>query len=154
MIEADVVTTPEAAPSVALSSLGSEGFHEFIRYAVASGIALALDVAVLSFLTSIAGIPYLISGAVAFLVGLTSVYILSIRWVFAERAFSNPWAEFLLFAGIGIVGLAINEVVLYVFTSMFGFFYLFSKIASVVFVFTWNFGARKVFLFKTRTHTA
>ena len=154
MIEADVVTTPEAAPSIALSSMGSEGLHEFIRYVVASAIALILDIATLSFLTSIVEVPYLISGAIAFLVGLTSVYFLSVRWVFAERTLSNPWAEFLLFAGIGVVGLAINEAILYVFTSLFGFFYLVSKIASVVFVFTWNFGARKIFLFKTRTRAA
>ena len=154
MIEPDVVTTPEAAPSIALSSMGSEGLHEFIRYVVASAIALVLDIATLSFLTSVAGVPYLLSGAIAFLVGLTAVYFLSVRWVFAERTLSNPWAEFLLFAGIGVVGLMINEVILYVFTSLFGFFYLFSKMASVIFVFTWNFGVRKIFLFKTRTRAA
>ncbi|MBP9668973.1 MAG: GtrA family protein [Candidatus Pacebacteria bacterium] len=154
MIEPDVVTTPEATPSVALSSMGSEGLHEFIRYVVASAIALVLDIATLSLLTSILGVPYLVSGAVAFLVGLTAVYILSVRWVFAVRALSNPWTEFLLFAGIGVVGLLINEAVLYLFTSVFGFFYLVSKIASVIFVFTWNFGARKIFLFKTRIQAA
>lgn len=149
----DIVTTPEAATTSSISSIGSEGLHEFIRYGVASALALTTDTATLWFLTSIIGIPYLLSGAIAFVVGLIMIYILSVYWVFARRAFENRWIEFLVFSLIGLVGLAINEAILYFLTSVFGFFYLVSKLASVAFVFTWNFAARKWLLFRVRTNT-
>lgn len=136
-----------------MSLIGSKGLHEFIRYFAASAVALAVDVGFLWFLTSVLGVQYLISGALAFLLGLGVVYILSVRWVFEQRSLHDWKAEFLVFAFIGIVGLGLNELILWFFTGLFGFFYLVSKIASVFVVFSWNFGVRKWFLFRAaRSH--
>lgn len=151
MQHADIATSPESAPTSTLSTLGAEGIHEFIRYFVASLVALIIDVGSLWVLTSLLGVPYLLSGAVAFTLGVITVYILSVRWVFSERMVRNPHLEFLLFAGIGLVGLGINELVLWALTSIGGVFYLVSKMASVVVVFSWNFAARKWLLFRVRT---
>ncbi|MBI5644470.1 GtrA family protein [Candidatus Kaiserbacteria bacterium] len=146
-MSADIVTSPEAATTPSVEALGSNTFHEFIRYFVASGAALILDTGLLWLLTSVFNVPYLISGAISFLVGLTSVYVLSIIWVFEHRAVRSPSAEFLIFCLIGAIGLGINEIMLWLFTSLFGFYYLVSKLASVVVVFSWNFFARKFLLF-------
>ncbi len=98
-------------------------------------------------MTSVFGVPYLISGGVAFTLGLIVIYILSVRWVFEVRHVRSIWAEFTVFVVIGIIGLGLNEGVLWVLTGYFGLFYLVSKIASVLVVFTWNFFARKFLLF-------
>jgi len=148
MSEPDITITPEAVPSSTMGFLGSEGLHEFIRYFAASAAALVVDVVVLWFLTSVIGLSYLYSGAIAFVLGLTMVYVLSIFWVFDKRALADWRAEFLVFAVIGIVGLGLNELILWVLTGYFGWFYLVSKAASVLVVFSWNFGARKRFLFR------
>lgn len=148
MVEGDVVATPETASAV--SFRGSKGVQEFIRYAVASAAALALDVGSLWLFVELFQVPYLVSGALAFLVGLTVVYILSVYWVFDARALTSRRAEFMLFALIGVIGLLLNESVLWLLTERFGMFYLFSKFASVVVVFSWNFGARKWLLFRLR----
>src|SRR5262245_49124352 len=145
---ADIVTTPEVESSPTLSVLGSESTHEFIRYAIASAIAFAADTGSLWLLTGFFGLRYLVSGAIAFILGLSIVYSFSIMWVFERRNFTNRKAEYALFAGIGIVGLVLNEVCLWFFTSVIGFHYLISKLASVVLVFAWNFGARKLSLFR------
>ncbi len=147
-MESDIVTTPEAAPAATLSVLGSSGTREFIRYIAASALALAIDVATLSILTSWFAVPYLLSGAIAFTLGLVTVYTLSIWWVFDHRTARNWSTEFILFAVIGLIGLLINEVFLYVFTTALGLHYLLSKAASVIAVFTWNFCARKFLLFR------
>lgn len=144
----DILTAPEAATSPAISVLGSRGVREFVRYFIASAAALAMDIGTLYLLTDVFGVPYLYSGAGAFMLGLAVVYILSISWVFERRLVKNVAAEFFFFALIGLVGLALNEGVLYVLTGVLGFFYLFSKIASVAVVFTWNFFARKYMLFR------
>lgn len=57
-----------------------------------------------------------------------------------------------MFALIGLVGLGLNELVLWLLTGLLGVFYLTSKIASVALVFTWNFAARKWFLFSNTHH--
>lgn len=134
------------APS--LTILGSRISHEFVRYFLASALALAVDTGTLWFMTSVIGVSYLVSGAFAFMLGLAVVYILSITWVFDVRRVRSVWQEFLIFAGIGIAGLLLNEAILALFTGVFGLFYLYSKVVSVIVVFTWNFLVRKYWLFR------
>lgn len=146
--ETDIAIAPETQSSTSLSMLGSQGTREFIRYFLASAIALLVDVGSLFFFTSVVGIPYLYGGATAFILGLIVVYVLSVTWVFDHRSLRSPAMEFLLFSVVGVAGLFINELVLYLFTGVVGLYYLFSKAASVIVVFSWNFAARKYLLFR------
>lgn len=148
-MEDKIATEPDTVLTPAVGVLGSEGLHEFVRYFVASLIALFVDAGLLVLLTSGAGVPYLWSGAIAFLAGLATVYILSVRWVFIKRALNDMKVEAIIFAVIGVVGLGINELVLYGLTGVLGFHYGLAKAASVGLVFFWNFGARKYLLFRT-----
>jgi putative flippase GtrA len=115
---------------------------------LASGVALSLDVGSLYVLTSIFTVPYLISAAIAFLIGLTTIYVLSVNWVFEHRVLRDAKAEFAVFTLIGMVGLALNELVLWALTGQLGLYYLLSKGVSIAIVFSWNFGARKWLLFR------
>jgi len=49
---------------------------------------------------------------------------------------------------VGAVGLALNEALLWVFTETLGLHYLISKILAATLIFGWNFGARKLLLFR------
>lgn len=149
MTNQDIVTAPESAPTSSLSAMGSVDLHEFIRYGFASAIALIVDGVLLWLLTEFLGFSYLLSGAISFTAGLIVVYLLSVFWVFERRLVRSRAAEFAIFALIGLVGLAFNEAILYLFTSLLGVYYLVSKVASVVVVFSWNFAARKWILFRT-----
>jgi len=133
--------------SDSINILGSETTHEFIRYFVASGIALTVDIILLWIFTAFLSIQYLISGALSFFVGLIVIYVLSVVWVFRTRTVTNRRKEFFIFVAIGIIGLGLNEIVLLVFTGWLGLFLLFSKVISLGFVFSWNFIARKIILF-------
>jgi putative flippase GtrA len=144
----DLATAPEQTPSQTMRILGGEGFHEFVRYFFASAVALLADIGALTLFTEVLGMPYLFAGALAFLIGLILIYVLSTHWVFSARRLGDPWAEFGLFSLIGIVGLGINELILWTLTGGLGLYVLYSKVVSVVFVFTWNFFARKYILFR------
>ena len=82
-----------------------------------------------------------------FLLGLLTNYVLSIAWVFSKRNVGSPWAEFAVFAVIGVVGLGMNELILWGLTGGLGLYYPVSKLVSTAVVFGWNFGARKLALF-------
>ena len=122
--------------------------HQFARYLVAGGLAFVVDFGSLYLLTEFVGLYYLISAAVAFLLGLATNYSLSRLWVFNRRTIENAALEFLVFAVIGVVGLGSNEVIIWFVREKIHFHYLVGKMASSGIVLFWNFGARKFLLFR------
>ncbi len=120
---------------------------QLLKYVFVGGMAYSVDFGSLFFFTEVAKIHYLLSAAIAFILGLVTNYSLSIFWVFSKRTLSDKRMEFMIFTIIGIVGLGLNEVIIWFFTEIADFHYLISKIISTVVVFFWNFFARKKTLF-------
>jgi putative flippase GtrA len=120
---------------------------QLIRYGFVGGCAYAVDFGTLYLFTDHLHIHYLLSAAMAFVLGLITNYILSIMWVFHTRSMDDRRKEFFVFAVIGAVGLGFNELFIWFFTETAGLHYLVSKLISTVFVFFWNFFARKKILF-------
>lgn len=126
----------------------NDTFVQFVRYAVVGSAALVVDFGTLFALTHFAGVYYLISAAISFTLGLAVNYWLSRTWVFSNRTLSNSTLEFTVFAAIGVAGLGLNEVGMWLLTSKLGLYYLLAKIVTAAFVYVWNFGARKYSLFR------
>lgn len=120
---------------------------QLFKYFFVGGIAYTVDFGSLYILTDIIKVHYLISAAIAFTLGLITNYSLSIIWVFSKRTVADKRLEFILFSIIGLVGLGLNEVIIWFFTEWIHFHYLISKVFSTVVVFFWNFFARKKILF-------
>ena len=120
---------------------------QLILYGFVGGLAFIVDYGSLWFLTEVCGLHYLLSAAIAFVLGLVCNYLLSTSWVFSGRRLENRWAEFAVFALIGIVGLGLNELIMWVGTDLLHLHYMLSKIISTAIVFFWNFFARKFILF-------
>jgi putative flippase GtrA len=85
--------------------------------------------------------------AFSFLAGTTLSYVLSVAWVFDTRRFASKAVECGLFVLEGVVGLGLNEGLLWLFTEPLGLHYLVSKVLAATLIFGWNFGARKLLLF-------
>lgn len=122
-------------------------FVQLFRYFFVGGAAFAVDFGLLWALTDWCGVHYLLSAALSFAAGLTVNYILSVRWVFNDHVLSSRIVEFAAFGLIGILGLGLNEAILWGATVMLGMHYLAAKIVSAIVVFLWNFLARKFLLF-------
>ncbi len=120
---------------------------QLFRYTFVGGIACLVDIISLYTLTEYAHIHYLFSAALAFLLGLTVNYVISVIWVFNRRKLENRGAEFAIFGVIGVVGLGFNEVFIWFFTERVGLYYMLAKIVSTVVVYFWHFFARKFILF-------
>ena len=121
---------------------------QFFRYIFVGGAAFIVDFGSLYFFTEYLGVYYLLSAAIAFTLGLIANYILSITWVFNNHTLNNRFYEFGIFAFIGIVGLGLNEIIIWYFTANLNFYYLYSKIISALIVLFWNFFARKFTIFR------
>ena len=116
---------------------------QFLRYIFVGGIAAVVNIGSLYVFTEVAHLYYLLSNVLGFILGLVTNYILSKILVFAKEEKFNKVIEFTIYAIIGVVGLGLDTLFLWLFTSM-GLYYILSKIISTALVFIWNFGARKI----------
>ena len=122
-------------------------FIQLFRYCFVGGLAFLVDYGLLVFLTEVVGLHYLVSATISFIAGLVVNYFLSTSWIFRKSKLENKWAEFLIFAFIGIIGLGLNNLLLYCFTDKIHIHYMISKLLTTAIVMIWNFGARKIILF-------
>jgi putative flippase GtrA len=120
---------------------------EGVRYFAASALALAIDFGIYVGLIRVAGVHYLIAAPLGFALGLATIYLLSIRWVFRERRLGDRRAEFALFALIGFAGMALNQLILFVAVQWLAASFEVAKIISAGMVFCFNFASRKLLLF-------
>ncbi len=122
-------------------------FVQFFRYGAVGTVGFVIDFIVLFGLTEWIHFHYLVSSALSFCVALTATYFLSVAWVFHESKLHNKMHEFWIFLLIGVIGLIINQILMWTFTEQIGFYYLHSKVVSAILLYAWNFFARKKILF-------
>lgn len=119
---------------------------EFTCYFGASVFALGLDMAIL--LTLAQFIHYLAAATAGFLAGAVAAYLISIRMVFGRRKLlHDKRRELLLFVVIGVLGLAVNNAVIFAAVEFLTVPLGFAKILAAGVTFLANFGLRKQLLF-------
>ncbi len=122
--------------------------REFLRYFWAGCLVFGLDLAVLVTLTELADLHYLVANLFSFGVGLTAGYLLSIRWVFTRRRVTRVHHEFTIFFLLTLVGLALNEGLIWAGVEYAGLHYTMAKIGATGAVFVVNFAMKKAVLFR------
>ena len=121
---------------------------QLFRYLFVGTTAFVFDFTILFLLTSKLHVPYLVSTTLAFLVGVTINYLLSILWVFNTKESINRKKQFTLFLIVAVIGLILTDLFMWLLTDKAHFFYLVSKIVTTVIVYFWNFlGRRYVYYF-------
>ena len=118
---------------------------QFFRYIFVGGVATIVDMGSLYIFTSIMGLNYLISAAIAFILGVATNYLLCIAWIFESTG--RVKKEVILFVVIGIGGLILNEIIIWLLVEEVGLYYMVAKAVAVVIVLGWNFGMRKKYVF-------
>jgi putative flippase GtrA len=118
------------------------------RFILVGGLTASLDFIFLFVLTEFMNVNYLVAAAIGFVTGSSVNYVLSIQWVFARGKYHNYAVEFGIFTFFTVLGLLLNQVTMYVCTSIFAWLYLYSKSLSVILVTLFNFVAKKYLVFK------
>ncbi len=122
-------------------------FIQFFRYTFVGGLAFIVDYVLLYILTEHFHFHYLESATISFMVGLVVNYFISKWWVFSQSKFKSKGIEFLLFFLVGVVGLLLNNLFLWLITTYLSVYYMYSKLVAAVIVYLWNFLARKYMVF-------
>lgn len=120
--------------------------HVSIQFTKYFGVALVgyiFDFGLMILLRELMHFHYLIAATCGFAVGLIVVYILSNKYVFGESKIKSKTTEFGLFAVIGLIGLGILNLLMWIFTDYFLVNYIVSKVIATIFVYMWNFFARR-----------
>jgi len=121
---------------------------QFMRSFYIGALATVLDIALLLFLKEYLHIYYLLAAGIGYIAGLITNYLLSNKWAFDYRLLEKrKFLEFSIFFAITLAGLVFLEIIMWVFTSLFGLYYLLSKVIATLLVFIWNFTARKIILY-------
>lgn len=116
---------------------------QFLRYLFVGGFAAVVNIGSLFVFKEFFHFHYLLANILGFLLGLITNYILSKWLVFAKENNLNNMIEFIIYTIIGVIGLGLDTLFMWIFTDTFKVFYMLSKIISTGLVFIWNFFGRK-----------
>ena len=123
-------------------------FVQLFRFGLVGGLCFLIDYGLLALLTELLHINYLISSAISFSVSVTVNYLLSMYFVFESKEDTSRMRELVLFVALSIVGLGINQVLMWLGTEVAGVHYLLTKLAATAIVMVYNFITRKLLLEK------
>jgi len=124
---------------------------QFLRYGAVSVVALGVDFGGMVLLVEVGSVHYVWAATISFIGGLIVNYLLSRLWVFSESKYKSKVTEFALFASIGLVGLLLNDGIIWYLVDKLAMYYIIGKVIATIIVFFWNFGARKILVFGNGT---
>ena len=120
--------------------------NQILKFGVVGGIAFVIDYGILFLLAKVIGLNELISAAISFIISLTFNYFLSTKWVFEAKKQTSK--EVIIFVLLSVVGLGINEVLIYLGTKKLGIDVMIVKLFATAIVMVYNFITRKLILEK------
>lgn len=125
--------------------------RQVARFGAVGFAAFAIDYATLMTLTQVAHVDALVAAAVAFCVSVAFNYLASMRFVFRRRDDLSRTRELATFVVLSLVGLAINEAMIWLGTLAFGTSAVpltATKVTATAVVMVWNFLSRRRWLEK------
>ena len=118
-------------------------YRELILYGIIGGFCAALDFGVYSLLSL--WIPFLWANIISVHCGIICSFILNRSYNF--RVKDNPGKRFISFYLVGLAGLGLSELLIYLLTDKFEWHYLVAKLLTVVVVALFQFTLNKLITF-------
>ena len=121
-----------------------ERFCEVFRFLAVGGSCFVLEYVLLYTLTEFGGLDPLVSAPIAFTISLIVNYILCVTVVF--HAEQQSASQMFFFVTTSLMGLGINQLVMWVFIDLAGLWYMFAKVIASAVVMIWNYFTKRYIL--------
>lgn len=123
--------------------------NQLVKFGLVGIVATMIDFLVLTVLTELMGVYYLLSAAIAFVVATIVNYGASMKFVFDSRySKGQKHQELTIFVVLSLIGLGLNQVFMWFFVEITVIHYMIAKILATILVMAWNFISRKIWLEK------
>lgn len=120
--------------------------QQVMKFGVVGVLAFIIDYGLMILLTEFLGFAPVISATISFVISVIFNYLASMRYVFTHKEDMSKQREFSVFVALSIIGLLINDIMMWAGTVLIAIDYRIVKIAATAVVMIWNFVTRKIFL--------
>jgi len=118
----------------------------FIRYVIFAGFATLVDLGLLYSLTEFLHIWYFYSAIFSYFIGMITNYLLN-KYLNFRNISKQIIPQFGLFAAVALVGLGLNQLILYYLVEFVKLWYMMAKIIAIFIVMFWSFYGHKKLTF-------
>ena len=119
---------------------------QIVNFVFVGVVATVIDFVFLYIFRDICKLPLLVSNTLSFCISVIYNYIASVTFVFDVDKNKSKKKSFILFIIFSVIGLVLNDIIIYVVTEVVGIYYMLSKVIATLFVMIFNFVTRKKFL--------
>ncbi len=122
---------------------------QFLKFAVVGTIGFGVDFGILITLLNFFHVNVYVANTVSFTTAVLSNYLWNSLWTFGDLP-KRHGRQLVQFFVVSIIGLLINQTILYFFYDLVGLHVLVAKAIATIVVLFWNFAANKLWTFRER----
>lgn len=119
---------------------------QIFKFGIVGGVAFVIDFAFLYLFKEFCHFPVIIANTLSFCISVIYNYIASVKWVFDVNQDKDKRKQFVIFIIFSVIGLLLNDLIMWVSTDMLHIYYLLAKLIATFIVMIFNFITRKIFL--------
>ena len=123
-------------------------FWQFFRYTVAGTTATVLNLVLIYAFTNYLSIYYVVSGVAAYILSGVYNFILNKVWTFEEKLHHKIISKYSGYLTLNITALVFNSLLLYIFTDIFGIYYVLSQFLAILVIAIVNYIVNKFIIFR------
>ncbi len=131
---------------VSISTKSKDLLVQMFKFGIVGGIAFIIDFVFLFLFKEFLSLPVILANTLSFTISTIYNYIASVTWVFDVNKENDKKKQFITFIVFSIIGLLLNDLIMWILTGIFIIYYLASKIIATIIVMIFNFITRKKFL--------
>ena len=125
-------------------------FHHLILYGIIGSFSSGLDFLLYTLLVQVLGFQYIFANCISVLGGISTSFILNRNYNFKVK--DNTRRRFTIFLTVGLCGLMLSNLILYICIDILEMNKIVSKLLSIILVVFFQFLVNKYFTFKPSDH--
>ena len=125
--------------------INNRTLRDLIKYVIVGGGAFLIDYAVLYMIVTLGG-HYITATLMGFAAGVTTNYLLCLKWVW-KGSQATTFKDIFIFTAIGVAGLGVTVLLMWLSVDILSIDARIAKIYTAALVLIWNFTLRKIFVF-------